>query len=716
MSVTALLVLVCVVACYVLSVRQPGRFRWLPEGPSRSSWAWSIFFAMLLAFLAVYSAAGLVDVDVPSAIISSIALGVCAVAELWNSRVRATLSGLPGLWPLVAEALILLVGSYLTFVAIELPSNPYMTSFWWEGLLFEITIILIVMTILHFVFQRSGLGAAIAAILFEVAGIAEYFVVTFKDAPIMASDILSLGTAATVAGGYTYTLSSQVIMSIALVGAVVVLLSFTPAPRSGAHRGRAVAANIGVAVAMAAAVTVGCFTIDFARDFNIVFNAWIPLTSYYREGFVSSFVTQVQSFRPQQPKGYSNEEAESMLDKYASEYDQTIGAQDSRTAAVDQWNEEPPCVVVVMNESFADLSIYDDLAGTYEGPQWFNSFDGALAKGTLYVSPYGGGTCNSEWEFLAGASMGFMGSGVYPYMVYDMTGVDNLAATFKSMGYQTTAMHPNLATNWYRNVVYPTFGFDQFLDLSDFTGAERYRNMVSDKATYDKIIDQLKSSDDPQFIFDVTMQNHGGYDTGVLSPDLVTQRTVVDYDNPELDEYLALIDISDKALGDFVDELCQLDRRVVLVFFGDHQPSIASFYNNWLMTSDPDDITHEERARTTDYMIYANYDVAGTQTTGDKTDMSTNFLAADMMNMVGAPLTDYQKAELVMHNTNMPLLNLLGYQDSHGAWYPIDSKEDSGASLQRDDLQYLQYHQLFADGVHYQTGAGYSGTVFGRLQ
>ena len=716
MSVTALLVLVCVVACYVLSVKQPGRFRWLPEGPTRSSWAWSIFFTALLVFLGVYSAAGLVDADVPSAIISSIALGVCAVAELWNGRVRATLSDLPRPWPLVAEALILLVGSYLTFVAIELPSNPYMTSFWWEGLLFEIAIILIVMTILHFVFQRSGLGAAIAAVLFEVAGIAEYFVVTFKDAPIMASDILSLGTAATVAGGYTYTLSTQAITSIALVSAVVVLLSFTPVPRRGEHRGRTVAANIGVALAMVAAVSAGCLTIDFARDFNIVFNAWIPLTSYYREGFVSSFVTQVQSFRPQQPKDYSNEEAESMLDKYAAEYDQTIGAQDSRTAAVDQWNEEPPCVVVVMNESFADLSIYDDLAGTYEGPQWFNSFDGALAKGTLSGSPYGGGTCNSEWEFLTGASMGFMGSGVYPYMVYDMNGVENLAATFKSMGYSTTAMHPNLATNWYRNVVYPTFGFDQFLDLSDFTGAERYRNMVSDKATYDKIIDQLESSDDPQFIFDVTMQNHGGYDTGALSPDLVTQRTVVDYDNPELDEYLALIDISDQALEDFVDELSRLDRRVVLVFFGDHQPSIASFYNNRLMTSDPDDITHEERARTTDYMIYANYDVAGTPTTGDKTDMSTNFLAADMMNMVGGPLTDYQKAELVMHNTNMPLLNLLGYQDSHGAWYPIDGKEDSGASLQRDDLQYLQYHQLFADGVHYQTGAGYSGTVFGRLQ
>ena len=431
---------------------------------------------------------------------------------------------------------------------------------------------------------------------------------------------------------------------------------------------------------------------------------------------MSSFVTQVQSFRPTKPDDYSNEEAESKLADYASQYDETLGAQESRQAAVTQWNEEQPCVVAVMNESFSDLSIYDDLAGTYEGPQWFNSFDGALAKGTLYVSPYGGGTCNSEWEFLTGSSMGFMGSGVYPYMVYNMEGVENLAATFKQMGYTTTAMHPNLATNWYRNVVYPTMGFDQFLDISDFTGAERYRNMVSDKATYDKIIEQLKSDDAPQFIFDVTMQNHGGYDTGVLSPDLVTQRTVVDYDNPRLDEYLALIDISDRALEEFVEELSELNRPVVLVFFGDHQPSIASYYNNWLMTNDPDELTHEERARTTDYLIYANYDVAGTPTTGETSDKSTNYLAADMLNMVGAPLTDYQKAELVMQSTNLPLLNLLGYQDSHGTWYPIDSKDKNGAQLLRNDLQYLQYHQLFANGVNYQTGAGYSGTVWGRLQ
>ena len=37
--------------------------------------------------------------------------------------------------------------------------------------------------------------------------------------------------------------------------------------------------------------------------------------------------------------------------------------------------------------------------------------------------------------------------------------------------------------------------------------AEKLRGMVSDAATYDKILEMLESDSAPQFIFDVTMQN-----------------------------------------------------------------------------------------------------------------------------------------------------------------------------------------------------------------
>ena len=55
-------------------------------------------------------------------------------------------------------------------------------------------------------------------------------------------------------------------------------------------------------------------------------------------------------------------------------------------------------------------------------------------------------------------------------------------------------------------------GFDQFLSIDDFAAAPVFHSGVSDQATYEKVLEQLSSSDDPQFILDVTMQNHAGYD------------------------------------------------------------------------------------------------------------------------------------------------------------------------------------------------------------
>ena len=135
------------------------------------------------------------------------------------------------------------------------------------------------------------------------------------------------------------------------------------------------------------------------------------------------------------------------------------------------------------------------------------------------MSAYGGGTCNTEFEFLTGNSMSYLGSGVYPYTIYDLLDTKNLAEQFKDLGYTTTAMHPNHGTNWNRENVYSGFGFDRFMTINDFQDAEKLRGMVSDAATYDKILEMLESDSAPQFIFDVTMQNHSGYDTGLLPPD-----------------------------------------------------------------------------------------------------------------------------------------------------------------------------------------------------
>ena len=109
----------------------------------------------------------------------------------------------------------------------------------------------------------------------------------------------------------------------------------------------------------------------------------------------------------------------------------------------------------------------------------------SLAWGTAYASAFGAGTCNSEFEFLTGSSMGNFGDGVYPYVLYDLGGNENLVTYFKSLGYATRAIHPADAANWRRDRVYGQLGFDAFDDISAFEGAETLRGFTTDRETYD---------------------------------------------------------------------------------------------------------------------------------------------------------------------------------------------------------------------------------------
>ncbi|MFR3451030.1 MAG: LTA synthase family protein [Collinsella sp.] len=249
--------------------------------------------------------------------------------------------------------------------------------------------------------------------------------------------------------------------------------------------------------------------------------------------------------------------AEKLEKKLAGEYDETAGKTQQRTDAEAQLAEEKPTVIAIMNETFSDLSIYQNMHAGYNGPQFFKNLPDALSRGTLYVSAYGGGTCNTEFEFLTGNSMSYLGSGVYPYTIYDLLDTKNLAEQFKDLGYTTTAMHPNHGTNWNRENVYSGFGFDRFMTINDFQDAEKLRGMVSDAATYDKILEMLESDSAPQFIFDVTMQNHSGYDTGLLPPDKLNNYLIDGAVNNEVNEYLSLIEESDRALKDFVGKAAQ---------------------------------------------------------------------------------------------------------------------------------------------------------------
>ena len=701
------------------------------DTPSRTLFVRCGLILLIQLFFTVWSAIGLVDCADPMAVAVAIVahalLCGCAYFNIHRDCVLERLQALLGAkgkfaHPLLGASIMILLAGVFATLGLEFSSNHDLTWMYPLCLLLEWALIAFAMLGLFFLFQRRCGGAVVFAVALYVLGLAEYFVILFKSMPISPGDLTALSTAAAVAGtGFTYTITSFCMLSLAftVIAIQICTLAAQVAPKRQKGSWRGLVLNLLIAIVCLGGVAAHTTLLDYYHTLYIQVYSWRPLESYYRQGFLPSFISGAQTIKPSKPEDYSISGAKKLISEYAEEYDsnnQTGGSSSTRLEATKQFDEEKPTVIAVMNETFSDLSIYQNMHADYQGPTYFKSIDDCLSRGRLYVSAYGGGTANTEFEFLTGNSMAYLGSGVYPYTTYDLTDTENLAAQFKSLGYYTTAMHPNHGTNWNRENVYKDFGFDQFLTINDFQNAETLRGMVTDKATYDKILELLDTNSNPQFIFDVTMQNHSGYDTGLIPYDKQMSLNIDGEFNSNVNEYVSLIQQSDEALKYFLNKLSKLDRKVVVVFWGDHQPFFPDTYNDRWFTNE-DDATHQERLWQTSYIIWANYDVAGNSQTSHEEDLSSNYLSSELMKLIGAPLTDYQKAHLTLRQS-LPALNSVGYEDSQDRWLLSSSKSDeayndtiaAACEKARSDYHAMQYYMMFGDGKdiytkHYQDAA-----------
>ena len=701
------------------------------DTPSRTLFVRCGLILLIQLFFTVWSAIGLVDCADPMAVVVAIVahalLCGCAYFNIHRDCVLERLQALLGeegkfAHPLLGASIMILLAGVFATLGLEFSSNHDLTWMYPLCLLLEWALIAFAMLGLFFLFQRRCGGAVVLAVALYVLGLAEYFVILFKSMPISPGDLTALSTAAAVAGtGFTYTITSFCMLSLAftVIAIQICTLAAQVAPKRQKGSWRGLVLNLLIAIVCLGGIAAHTTLLDYYHTLYIQVYSWRPLESYYRQGFLPSFISGAQTIKPSKPEDYTVSDAKKLISEYAKEYDdnnQTGGSSATRLEATKQFDEEKPTVIAVMNETFSDLSIYQNMHADYQGPTYFKSIDDCLSRGRLYVSAYGGGTANTEFEFLTGNSMAYLGSGVYPYTTYDLTDTENLAAQFKSLGYYTTAMHPNHGTNWNRENVYKDFGFDQFLTINDFQNAETLRGMVTDKATYDKILELLDTNSNPQFIFDVTMQNHSGYDTGLIPYDKQMSLNIDGEFNSNVNEYVSLIQQSDEALKYFLNKLSKLDRKVVVVFWGDHQPFFPDTYNDRWFTNE-DDATHQERLWQTSYIIWANYDVAGNSQTSHEEDLSSNYLGSELMKLIGAPLTDYQKAHLTLRQS-LPALNSVGYEDSQDRWLLSSSKSDeayndtiaAACEKARSDYHAMQYYMMFVDGKdiytkHYQDAA-----------
>lgn len=324
---------------------------------------------------------------------------------------------------------------------------------------------------------------------------------------------------------------------------------------------------------------------------------------------------------------------------------------------------------------------------------FFKSLQQEAVGGELYVSVKGGNTANTEFEFLTGDTMGFLPKGSIPYQQYINDETPSLASYLKTLGYSTTAIHPYNRTGWDRDTVYEKFGFDEFLDKDSFSSPYRLRGYISDKSAFDKIREQfsIKGDDERKFIFEVTMQNHGGYSRE--TPDFniyLTLPEVTDKTTSVVatEKYLTLINQTDRALEELIDYFKEQDEPVIVVMFGDHQPSdyITNVIQRICGATTSDSLADLEQGYRVPFVMWSNYGLEHKYYDG----ISVNYLSSILMENAGIPLTGYQTFLKKLMET-LPVINANVYRDADGNFY---NYEDDAYSEELKDYQMLQYNHL----------------------
>ena len=556
------------------------------------------------------------------------------------------------------------------------------------------------------------MGFRLATLVPMLFGLTNYFVVSFRGSPIVPWDLLSFGTAASVADNYEFVLSWKAFYSV-LAFIWMILLSSKSTVRLGRKKLRVISI---AAYAALMFLYVGEIQNSAVQSFFGMDTTLFTLNVLYRNnGIAAAFLGNLRFLNIEQPSGYSVDKVEALMKqveenaKNEPETDaqgetvqatqgETVQATQAETNATAE-TEAPassgqyPNIVVIMNEAFSDLSVWGDFATSEEVMPFFKSLQQEAVGGELYVSVKGGNTANTEFEFLTGDTMGFLPKGSIPYQQYINDETPSLASYLKTLGYSTTAIHPYSRTGWDRDTVYEKFGFDEFLDKDSFSSPYRLRGYISDKSAFDKIREQfsIKGNDERKFIFEVTMQNHGGYSRE--TPDFNIYLTLPEVTGKTTsvvatEKYLTLINQTDRALEELIDYFKEQDEPVIVVMFGDHQPSdyITNVIQRICGATTSDSLADLEQGYRVPFVMWSNYGLEHKYYDG----ISVNYLSSILMENAGIPLTGYQTFLKKLMET-LPVINANVYRDADGNFYNYEEDAYSG---ELKDYQMLQYNHL----------------------
>ena len=584
-------------------------------------------------------------------------------------------------WRRVVIFLISLLQVYLCFLLIEtgnvtLFKGVLPVSFISGAFFLNFSIIFLFIAIIYLIVGSDYLCGIVSITVSSLIAIVNHYVVLLHGMPLSFQELQNFGTALNVIRGMTITPDATFfkIMGLFFFGLFLSMGLYVLNVGNSSKWGDTLWKRLIYAIVAFGVFDMVILSPASKKPESIL--AWSWREVYPTYGFALCSLESFQNLHNvvERPDGYE--------------------VADIPTLNISTWyTDERPDIIMILNETFYDFNVVTQLETDTEFLPYISNMED-LKKGYAVVPNFGGGTNATEYELLTGNSNRLINN-FAPFNVIDMNDSLSIVSVLNELGYETTAMHSESGSNYSRYRGYKELGFDNVYFGEEFRDLDYYADRVyaTDKSLYDNMIKKYESSVAqqaqgeyvPQFMYLLTIQNHGGWDQNPAGEDIIHSVKEYGAATSVLNEYLSCMQTSDKAFYDLIQYYKNVDRPVVICMLGDHCPSFA--YD--VLDSDMDSDIEEYNLRRTPFLMWSNIEIPADSWIDSIGTVSTNYIVPELLKELELPRPAYYQYMTQIAPKYPVLGSGMKYMDADGTVHLYDE-----APIDVTGYFYMEYNNI----------------------
>ena len=420
---------------------------------------------------------------------------------------------------------------------------------------------------LVYLFRRRAFARVIICSFWVILGIINGIVLSNRVTPFGFADLTVVSDLTTMLDTYVSPLMMVLIILATIIFIIICSLLYVHGPVYQGKQNRIVSlASILTIIFIAIPATT-----TVAQEKNIVASYFTNIAQGYMDyGFVYSFSSGFVNWGMKEPENYNEAVVDALMQ-----------AVESEKAVTTVTTENGPNIITVLLESFVDPNEFNFMTYSQDPTPFYHYLEDNYTSGYLTMPVVGAGTANAEFEILTGMRLHYFGTGEYPYktVLKEVENCESIASYLKSIGYGTHAVHNNGGNFYSRVNAFSMMGFESFtskelMDITEFTPNDGW---AEDSILAEETMKTLTSTEGPDLTYVITVGQHGVYpeEKVIETPYCEVYGLPTEEETNAWTYYMHQANKTDQFMQELVTYLEQLDEDTIVVFWGDHLPTMG---------------------------------------------------------------------------------------------------------------------------------------------